>query len=134
MNKVKNGDLFEIIGKCLPNCNKFIFVVRPELGIGELGKKFIEDLASKILEINTRNKWPGTELIGDEAIVYKAKFDSDSARIITKYSHDLFSWVQPNLPEDLCFLSEENETPFFISITHEKDAYYPEPRQNNNLE
>jgi len=38
-------------------------------------------------------------------------------------AHGLYDWVQPNRPEDLCFLRSD-ETPWLATIAHEKDAYF----------
>jgi hypothetical protein len=37
-------------------------------------------------------------------------------------SDDLFQWIHPDKPEDLCFYN--NDVPVFVSISHERDSYF----------
>ncbi|HUO58404.1 MAG TPA: hypothetical protein VMV05_09555, partial [bacterium] len=39
--------------------------------------------------------------------------------------------LQPNYPEDLCLLTE-NEEPWFVSIAHAKDSYFSLPEEEKN--
>jgi len=68
------------------------------------------------------SEWPGTKLIGHEATIYVLHYNKETITILKKYTNSLFEWIQPNLPEDICFL-DENENAILITITHEKDAF-----------
>jgi hypothetical protein len=42
--------------------------------------------------------------------------------VLIEASEGLFSWTQPELPEDLCLFRKDGE-PWLVTIAHEKDGY-----------
>jgi hypothetical protein len=56
-----------------------------------------------------QSEWPST-MLGDGATakVYYYNIDNNSKRVLNEESNSLFSWEQPKLPEDLCFIKGDN--------------------------
>lgn len=70
------------------------------------------------------SRWPGTMLMdGSEADVYKFRVSDESIAAFKGCAPQLWSWIRPDMPEDLSFLRNDS-TPIFVSITHEKDAFF----------
>jgi hypothetical protein len=74
------------------------------------------------LEKCAQSEWPGTKLLDSTALVYYFDLNKDSAEHLSKASTDLYSWLLPNLPEDLCLIKDDGN-PWLVTISHEKDAY-----------
>ena len=70
------------------------------------------------IEIKRSSRWPGTELFGNKATIYSFQSLPELSKILKEAVNSLYSWVQPDLPEDLCFLRSDN-TPLLITIAHE---------------
>ena len=70
------------------------------------------------IEIKRSSRWPGTELVGHKAMIYSFQSLPELSKILKEAANSLYSWVQPPLPEDLCFLRSDN-TPLLITIAHE---------------
>ena len=60
----------------------------------------------------------------------RSKLSPGTASILAEVADGLFSWIQPNLPEDLCLFRKEGE-PWLVSIAHEKDAYMVLPPEES---
>lgn len=103
-------------------CDHFIFVVRDGLGLGDKGKKIIKELEPALIEIKDQSKWPGTEIIGGTVKVYYYKTDMRIKNILINEIEGLYSWMQPNYPEDLCFLRKERKE-WLINTCHEKECF-----------
>ena len=69
-------------------------------------------------------EWPGTKLLWEEdkAQLYTYYLNNETSFILYNCEDYLFNWIHPEKPEDLVFY--KNDNPFFISITHERDAYF----------
>jgi hypothetical protein len=120
----KYDDLLELARKY---CKEFILVVRSDLSMkaGENAKTVLSELKPYLIYEDYSNTWPGTKIQGYDEINYYA-LNKETIEIIKKYSWGLLSWILPKLPEDLCFFKDHN-TPWLVSITHEKDFYFDNP-------
>jgi len=68
------------------------------------------------------DEWLGTKLIGHEAIVRQYRVADKSINILCSVS-SLYSWLQPQFPEDLAFNSSGN-IGWLASVSHERDAWF----------
>ena len=100
----------------------FSFVLREEIEISEQAKTLISDLSTYLIDEKEVQEWPGTKLLIGQAKLYIYHFNQESAFVLCRFNHNLYKWIQPELPEDLIFYKEN--LPVFISITHEEDAYF----------
>lgn len=100
----------------------FSFILREDLKVEGLTKTVLDDLSKYLIERKTVRKWPGTELLMGQAELFLYHFNFETAFILQNTENYIYGWVHPNLPEDIVFYKDDR--PIFISITHEKDAYF----------
>jgi hypothetical protein len=74
-----------------------------------------------LLSNDRTNEWPGTTLIGHEAMVRRYKVTDESVKLL-HVAGTLYSWLQPKLPEDLAFYTPEDAV-WLASISHEGQAW-----------
>jgi hypothetical protein len=122
-----NGDLShtmycELLTYATEVCSQALLVVRRTLPLHGGGAKVLADLQPFLLKKRESREWPGTILSNSTASVFCYNFDSNCASILQNAAESLFSWLQPDLPEDLCLL-KANEEPWLVSISHEKDSF-----------
>jgi hypothetical protein len=104
-------------------CMSFLLVVRPTISLDMAGIELLDMLKSFLLSREDKSSWPGTDLFDEEkAIVYTYRLCSESANILKKVNNTLYGWVQPNYPEDLCFVKKDG-VPWLITISHEHEAF-----------
>lgn len=97
-------------------------VVRPGIGLLPAGELVLEELSKLAIEDAARLEWPGTRLLGRHPARVLRFATIESAGILTDASDSLFEWRQPDLPEDLHFLRED-ESPLLTSISHEAEGF-----------
>lgn len=100
----------------------FTFVVRSEIEISKPALLLIKRLESYLIENKKVSEWPGTQLQGKTAELYKYRLDGVSQAILLETSCSLFDWVQPEMPEDLSFIYQNGQN-CLTNISHEKDAW-----------
>ncbi len=108
---------YKLINLAQSSCTWFLVVQRKDIGLSKTASRLFKDLEPHLIECKEQQSWPGTE-IKEFALVYYYRFTKAAANILKKYSTGLYSWVQPDLPEDLCFLRDRN-TPWLINTAHE---------------
>ena len=113
-------------------CDEVSLVVRPGISLSPNGEKLLIQLESFILQVGEKSEWPGTRLLQETATVYRFKFSSRCAEILSSAASGLYSWVQPDLPEDLCLIRPSGDA-WLVSITHERDAYLDITPDERNL-
>lgn len=102
--------------------DSFSFTCREGIPTPKKLKNLLDDLSPYFIERREVMEWPGTKLLLDQAALYLFELNNESAFILSQYDDYIFNWIQPELPEDVVFY--QNENPIFISITHERDAYF----------
>lgn len=121
------GNLYrQILDYALPRCQSVLLVLRPSpaLALCGSGIETMRRLEEFLIEQNEASEWPGTELLsGTKATVFKYKYVEACASILKEAANSLYSWKEPYLPEDLCFLRPDGEV-FLASIAHERDGYF----------
>jgi len=120
--ETKISSLNKLFSALLNYADTFSFVRRDDVKSNLRFEKLLTDLSIYLFERKVVTEWPGTRLLIDEAELFVFHFNAETAFILSNYNDDLFCWEHPDLPEDLVFY--KNEQPIFISITHEKDAYF----------
>lgn len=102
--------------------DSFALILRPDLERGPCCSLILRDLATDLLGRATVSRWPGTELLGRTAELYRYEATEHSLELLTKTARRLFDWRQPLLPEDLS-MARADGTPVLTTITHEGDAF-----------
>lgn len=95
----------------------------PETGVEEVVASIFGD---KILERIKARRWPGTELIGHDGVVFRVSFDESLVKPMAELGERLSNWRhsnRPRLPEDPCLYRNGDEWPVLVSVTHERDAW-----------
>jgi hypothetical protein len=103
-------------------CSKALLVVRDQLPTNEAAKRLLDDLQPYILEKTSRSEWPGTKLFDSKPDIHVFRLCKNFVNLLTENVGSLYRLLQPDAPEDLCLLREDN-TPFFVTIAHENASY-----------
>lgn len=85
-----------------------------------------EIFEGRVLSKRFAYAWPGTELVGHDALVYVVAFEQSLAKKMSERGPLLFDWVhwpESRLPEDLCLYRKDSPWPFMYSVTHDRDGY-----------
>ncbi len=123
LNDLTNDLYRKLIDYAVTECKFIQLVVRKTIPLESDGIRVLDQLEPYLKSKIESREWPGTKLFEGSAIVFRYHSESECAEILKNATHSLYSWEQPNLPEDLCFL-KDNEDIWLASITHEKDAYF----------
>ena len=108
---------------CAVWTSKILLVVRQWNELRPAGKAILRELSTDRVEASETPEWPGTVLLGHTARVYKFPISARTISVLKNSRNGLFDWLEPEFPEDLCFLRSD-DTPLFVSITHERQAYF----------
>ena len=118
INEPKNGIYSKLIDFLTIRCDSFILIKRDQLEFNQNCCKIIDLLKPYLIKKTNSNEWPGTKLFGHSAIIYSFECNCKTGLILKNACNGLYSWLSPDLPEDICFyISDE---PFLITISHEK--------------
>ena len=104
-------------------CDEFILVVRKDLCLksNDSDKSVLEKLNDYLKEMKEQSEWAGTKLLKHTAYVYHYHTSPEAREIIKEVSNSLYSWMQPNLPEDLSFY--KSGKPWLVNTAHEKQSF-----------
>lgn len=97
-------------------------VVRSGVGLEPGAHAFLEKLRPWITNQGLVSAWPGTELDEPTARLIRFRVDAASLELLLDSTDSLFDWLQPSLPEDLCFYRTDNSL-VLGSTAHEQDAF-----------
>lgn len=103
-------------------CDEFILVRRYDMDFDSNALSVLEALEPFLIEMNKKSSWPGTTLFEQTADVYTYKTVNEAQKILSASANSLFSWVQPSLPEDLCFLKKQ--IPWAENTAHEEQCIF----------
>jgi hypothetical protein len=98
------------------------FVVQDGIGKSDQLNQFLKTIKPWIIKQEQASEWPGTRLLERNAMVYSFKFNEQSLIVLQEYSVNFESWLQPDLPEDLC-VYRPNTNALLTSISHEGDFF-----------
>jgi hypothetical protein len=124
----KNGLYYSLIDAATFFTKSFILVQRHEVSMSNNGNELLNRLEPFLVTKEERQEWPGTKLLDGFATVYEFSLNLETAEILKRSVHSIFDWEAPERLEDLSFLRED-KTPWFITISHEKDAYFKATEQ-----
>ena len=110
-----------LIDYAIERCYRFVLVVR-DFDLNEEGQAVLKRLEPYLDARVEASKWPGTMLLKGTAQVYYYRCHKDAAIILKESARSLFSWRHPNLPEDLSFLTKDNQE-WLVSVAHERMGY-----------
>ncbi len=113
----------DIILAARATCPYFLLVARKELGIDKSAEATLSALRPHLVDLSAVKEWPGTTLLDGCADRYLFHLNQSTTALLLSSATGLFDWVQPRLPEDLCFLRESKQ-PWLVTISHEHDAYF----------
>lgn len=135
MLNISNRQIYTYLLKhSLTKCTEFILVVRSELELNSNGTRVLDTLKPYLKEEIKAYEWPGTEMVkeGKPATIYHYYLNEETMNILLESANNLYSWVQPDLPEDLCFINQDG-TPWLCSVGHEKMSWF-EDEANEDLD
>jgi len=107
----------------LDYCDKFLYVVPHHISDKGSVKNILKMFEEFQISVSERLEWPGTISYTTTSTVYEYKLNLESIKLLIKYNNKLYSWVQPNFPEDICLLRFD-KTPWLITITQESEGYF----------
>ena len=103
-------------------CESFSLVWRKQFKF-EPSAYDIKHALKPFLISNVRtDEWPGTKLIGHEAIVRRYRVTDESVGLLYPAGR-LYAWHEPHLPEDLAFYSSGGGA-WLASISHDEIAWF----------
>ena len=103
-------------------CASFSLVWRDQFKFEPSAYEIKRALNPFLISSDRTNEWPATTLIGHEAIVCRYRVADESMKLLHR-AGALYSWLQPNLPEDLVFYAS-GDTAWLASISHEGQAWF----------
>lgn len=98
---------------------KVLFALPIKDYVTEGCKAFINKLILMGAKEKEVSEWPGTKLFfGKTATIYIVEWSHEFLAYCLATKRDLFAWHQPELPEDVCLIDEQN-IPILITTSHE---------------
>jgi len=112
----------DLIDLAFDICDEFLLVVRNDLFFNQNVDYLLEKLKPSLIKTKDVYQWPGTILAGGKpAKIYYYKADNNVKTTIKIATNSLYSWVQPDLPEDLSFI--KNGEYWLVTTSHEFESY-----------
>ncbi len=74
-----------------------------------------------LVEERFTDKWPGTQLLGNQAAVRACKL-APAVMDVLLSSERLYAWIAPDLPEDLALYTSSGDC-WLGLIAHERDSF-----------
>jgi hypothetical protein len=118
----KGQTYIDLLNFAASRCVSFSLVWRDQFKFEQSAYEIKRTLKRFIISNDRTDEWPGTRLIGHEAIVRRYRVADESVRLL-HVAGALYSWLQPNLPEDLAFYAS-GDTAWLASISHESEAWF----------
>jgi len=118
----KGQTYIELIKFASTRCESFSLVWRKQFQFEQSAHQIANALKPFLISNLSTDEWPGTKLIGHEAIVRQYRLSDNSVNVLCSVG-GLYSWLEPQLPEDLAFYSSR-QVGWFASVSHEGDAWF----------
>ena len=117
------GDTYRrLLVSSLEYCNVFLLVDRGYPEFDESAKGLLERLQPFLIGRTEESEWPGTKLLNSTATVHRFRLTPESVTVLGDATDRLYSWEQPELPEDLSLIRFDG-SPWLVTIAHERDSY-----------
>ena len=97
-------------------------VLRDPTYLTPTGTNVLNQISPWCLRTEKKSEWPGTVMKNFSATIHTYRLSSELLIILQTVTKSLYQWVQPELPEDLCFIRPDGR-PILVTIAHECDAY-----------
>jgi hypothetical protein len=107
-------------------CVSFSLSWRKQFRFNQTAHRIADLLKPFLVSMVSTSEWPGTQLIGHGAILRRYRIADRSLKVLGEVS-GLYSWMSPELPEDLAFYSTSGEC-WLASISHERQAWFQDER------
>ncbi|MGI8898266.1 MAG: hypothetical protein ACR2IB_07715 [Pyrinomonadaceae bacterium] len=118
----KGKTYIDLLNFASSRCESFSLVWRDQFEF-EPSAYEIKHALKPFLVSNIRtDEWPGTKLFAHDAIVRRYRVADESIELLHA-SGGLYSWLQPNLPEDLAFYTS-GDVVWLATISHEHEAWF----------
>jgi hypothetical protein len=121
LEEPSGGAYRTLIQLALEVCDTFILVKRDQMELEAEGQELFERLQPYFIETRKDDYWPGTRLLGHYADIHHFRCSPEAADILLDYTDRLYGWVQPGLPDDLCFFKEGEA--WLINTAHEHSSH-----------
>ena len=112
----------ELLKKMLEISNRFSFVLRPNYTITKSEEDILSLFEQYLIFKAEVDSWPGTILYGKKAKIFYYSYSDETYKLLLGICDNLYEWLHPEKPEDLCFYY--NDKSIFASISHEQDSYF----------
>lgn len=116
---------FDLLTFAAARCESFSLVWRKQFQFKSSAHGIANTLKRFLISNISTDEWPGTKLIGHEAIVRQYRVTDESIEVLCSVG-GLYSWLQPKLPEDLAFYSS-GRVGWLASVSHEGHAWFLDP-------
>lgn len=121
----KDQTYIDLLDFAATRCESFSLVWRDQFRLENSAYEIKHALKPFLLSNVRTDEWPGTKLIGGEAIVRRYRISGESIKLLHK-AQSLYSWLHPKLPEDLAFYSS-GDVLWLASTSHEHLACFFDP-------
>ena len=118
----KGQTYIDLINFAAARCVSFSLVWRDQFKFEQSAYEIKQALRPFLISNDRTEEWPGTTLIGHQAIVRHYRVADESVKLL-QIADGLYSWLQPSLPEDLAFYASR-DTAWLASISHESQAWF----------
>jgi hypothetical protein len=118
----KGQTYFDLLDFAASRCESFSLVWIGQFQFDKSAYEIKHALKPFLLSNVRTDEWPGTKLVGHEAIVRRYRVSPESVKLLQK-AEGLYSWLRPTLPEDLAFY-DSGEVVWLASIGHEGEAWF----------
>lgn len=117
----KGQTYIDLLNFAVSRCASFSLVWRDGFRFENSADEIKHALRPFLVSSIKTDEWPGTKLIGHKAMVRRYRATDESVELLQR-AGSLYSWLQPNLPEDLSFYAS-GEVIWLASISHERKAW-----------
>ncbi len=117
MSNVSGHEYQKLIDYVYTKSDLFGMVVRTDMDQNSSVKEFLENNKDLISAKKMSHEWAGTITFGDKHEVYYFKTNEESRKILDTVD-SVYSWRNPDLPEDLFFYRYGKI--YFYSTSHEE--------------
>lgn len=111
----------ELLAALWPLADSFSLIVRPDMEESRHLDETIRALEPDRIGQREVSEWPGTILLDEVATCHEFRCTPNALAIAGSRSNSLFSWLQPELPEDPA-LRRADGTVLLETIAHESIA------------